>query len=125
MESVTKPTVDANPEAILTAAKRLVVLKAILDANKPLYEEMEKLTLQLRGAVGTGSVPVAFNEEESMFLHNGEAKFVAPNQIVTIVDNFSEKNTVFRPAAVKRFEASIQTMEEYLAKQEKLAKKGK
>lgn len=118
---VENPTPDL--QEVIAKAKRYVILKAIMDANKVMYEEMDNLVLDLQKTVGLVSVPVVLTEEECTFVHNGEAKFIAPNQIVTIMDNFAAKNTVFRPAGVKRFDATVETQEEYLAKKEKADKK--
>lgn len=101
---------------------RIVQVKAILDANKPLYNELDKLTLELRDLVGLTSIPLELNEQERMYMHGGEVKFIEPQQVVTVNDNFSEKNVVFRPAGVKRFEADVEPRTEYdkrLAKIEK------
>ena len=48
---------------------------------------------------------------------------VYDGRFITLIDNFAEKNTVFRPAAVKRFDIQLDTAEELKKRQEKLAKK--
>lgn len=120
-----KVQADKEVQAIKVRANlaRVIQLKAVLDANKPLYEELDRLTLELKDVMGVGSLAINLTEEETMYMHNNEMKFLAPNQVVTIVDNFAEKNTVFRPAGVKRFEASLETIEEYNLRLEKEAKK--
>lgn len=121
--AMTQEEMQVAAEQLRTKAVRLVQLKAALEANKPLYEELDRLTLELKDAMGTTAFPVTLTEQESMYLHNGEAKFIAQNQVITINDNFAEKNTVFRPAGVKRFEAALETAEEFKIRLEKEAKK--
>lgn len=72
-------------------AKRLVELEATLEAVKPLYAERDKLTLELV-KLEVKTIPLTFLEDERM---------------IEVVDNFAEKNTVFRPAGVRRFEVKI------------------
>lgn len=103
-------------------AVKLVQLKAKLDACKPLYEEVDRLTLQLN-SMTPGPVFVTLTEEERTFLHAGELHHVAPDQVVTVVDNFATKNTAFKTAGVKRFEAETMSSLEFKDKQEKAAKK--
>ncbi len=91
---------------------RIAQIKDQLEAQKPLYEELDNLTLELHEILGDGGFKYPTNEEIPRF--------------VSVIDNFSEKNTVFRPASVKRFEAILQTAEEVekeKAKLEKAAKK--
>lgn len=113
----------AAAEAIRIKAVRLIQLKGILESNKPLYEELDRLTLELKDIMGTTAFPVNLTEKETMYMHNDEVKFLAQNQIITVNDNFAEKNTVFRPAGVKRFEATLETAEEFRLRLEKEAKK--
>lgn len=120
---VTREELQAQAEKVRANAVRVIQLKALLDSNKPLYEELDRLTLELKTAMGVGSIPLTLNEKETMYMHNDEVKFLAQNQVVTIVDNFAEKNTVFRPAGVKRFEVSLETAEEYKIRLDKEAKK--
>jgi len=115
---------DQKQVEIAETAKVIILLQAILSANKPLYEKLDKLTLKLQSLVGAGAVVrVTLSEKQQMFIHNGEAKFIAPDQVVEVIDNFSEKNTVFRPAGVKRFEAKSISKQEYDEKLEKARKK--
>jgi hypothetical protein len=100
-------------------AKEIVKIKTLLDANKPLYEALERLTLQLKDLVGSGEVMI---NEELVVLGPGGALF-APPQYVRVNDNFAEKNTCFRPAAVKRFEMASETVIERQQRIEKEAKK--
>lgn len=62
-----------------------------LEACKPLYKELDALTHEIAHLVSGGA---------REFQHRGMK--------VKVVDNFSEKNTVFRPAAVRRFELSFE-----------------
>jgi hypothetical protein len=71
----------ANIQTLLTRADAIMT---VLENDKPLYEELDNITLQLKalgfeqGAIGT--------------------------RLLALVDNFAEKNTAFRPCGVKRFE---------------------
>ena len=125
MEKVqyTEAEMQAAAEAVRVKAVRLIQLKGILEANKPLYAELDRLTLELKDVMGTTPFAVNLTEKETMYMHNDEVKFLAPNQIVTVNDNFAINNTVFRPAGVKRFEASLETAEEFRLRLEKEAKK--
>lgn len=102
---------------------RMIQLKAILDSNKPLYEELDKLTLAVKEVFGTTSVPVSLSQDETVYMHGGEMKFLHPQQVVSIEDNFSEKNTVFKTAGVKRFEAKVEDFGAYTVRLEKEFKK--
>lgn len=84
--------------------QRIIDLKARLDANKPLYEELDRLVLELKGTLGVSNEVTAFDH------------------YVEVVDNFAEKNTVFRPCGVKRFEVKIESLVDRLAKAEKRRK---
>jgi hypothetical protein len=85
---------------------RIVELKDALEAVKPFYDEIDELTQELQEIVGVN--------------HN---LFADDGRVVSVVDNFSEKNTVFRPVGVKRFDAKVETMEEMQKSQERQAKK--
>ena len=65
------------------ARKAAKVMKE-LEGMKPLYTELDRLTAELID-LGMESVSLGKNK-------------------MVLIDNFSEKNTVFRPAAVRRFE---------------------
>jgi hypothetical protein len=108
----------SNTEAS-SLAKEIIRIKTLLDANKPLYEQLETLTLKLRDILDSDEVLLA---EEQVVLTPGGPVFAAP-QYVRVNDNFSEKNTVFRPAAVKRFEAVSELVVEREQRLEKEAKK--
>jgi hypothetical protein len=91
---------------------RIAQIKDQLEAVKPLYEELDALTVEFTQCGYFGNKKFATDEATPRF--------------VSIVDNFSEKNTVFRPAGVKRFESVLQTQEDIEkenAKLEKAAKK--
>ena len=61
----------------------------------------------------------------SCYLAAGGEATAPTGHIVQVVDNFAGANTVFRPAAVKRFELKIMTPDEYaysrMSKSEKAA----
>lgn len=79
------PAQEETPR-VLQVIERLATLEAMLNASKTLYAERDKLALELKDLVGVG-VEVSHGD-----------------MIMKVVDNFAEKNTVFRPAGVKRFD---------------------
>lgn len=91
-----------NTELLLLRAKEI---KDILDNQKPLYEELNAIVseLSLRDIPETQVAGLYFS----------------------IVDNFANKNTVFKATGVNRFDLVIQTEEEKiysgLSKSEKAA----
>ncbi len=68
-------------------ANKISEIKGKLEANKPLYDELDQLTVELSKEAEPGTV---FNTDDHHF--------------VTLTDNFAEKNSVWRPACVKRYE---------------------
>lgn len=100
------PAAKPNLQALLA---RAVQIKAQLEAVKPLYDELEQVTLSIVNA----------------HLAAGAEATVPTGHVVQVVDNFAGANTVFRPAAVKRFELKIMTPEEHayskMSKTEKAA----
>lgn len=94
-----------NAEQVKSIVAKIAVLKDEIEAVKPKYDELDELVTQLKA-----QVPV------------GVQLFLEDNRSVELVDNFAEKNTVFRPHGVKRFEVSILTAEERVEKAEKAAK---
>lgn len=97
---------EGNAKKVADLLERIVAVKAKIDAVKPLYEELDDLTMELQEEV----------EVDQLLQAKGDA-------FVRIVDNFAEKNTVFRVAGVKRFEAEVLTQEELDKELEKAAKK--
>lgn len=84
---------------------RILSINAELEQRKALYAELDALVLELQAA-GFKSADL-----EGMRLE--------------LVDNFADgKNTVFRPAGVKRFEIDIEPVEKALKREAKNAKKG-
>lgn len=104
-------------------AKKVVALQSAINAMKPFYEALDKMTMELREAMEKEGLSEVEVEEQSIPF-NGSMLFM-PKSFVRVKDNFLEKNTVFRSAGVKRFEADIEGFEERLVKMEKLAKKAK
>lgn len=98
---------QSGTQKLMEITHRLLRIKEQLDAIRPLYEERDQLTAELTSIVGAGN----------------EAK--AGENVVAVVDNFADRNTVFRPASVSRFEVKIMTQEEYayskMSKSEKAA----
>lgn len=85
---------------------RIATIKTQLESIKPLYDELDDLTAEL------GDVA-----EVNQVLATNDGRFL------TLIDNFADKNTVFRPAAVRRFDVELVTQEEMEKKMSKLAKK--
>lgn len=78
--------------------KRVLEITQELEVRKALYAELDALVLELQAA--------------------GFASVTLDGQRVTLQDNFAGgKNTVFRPAGVKRFEVTVEP-EEKAAKRE-------
>lgn len=80
---------EVNYETII---KRLAEIESTLTLMKKLYEEKEQLTLALNSMIGVGKE-----------VQHGDYLF-------TVVDSFAEKNVVFRPAAVRRFDLAIDSV---------------
>ncbi len=88
---------------------RVIEIQKELDKRKELYTELDRLTLELQ-QLGLTEVKVRDTSTlEEIF--------------VTIIDNFCERNTVFRPAGVKRFEVSLETAEARAKREARAAKK--
>lgn len=99
---------DKNTVRAMEIVNRIAEIKNTLESVKPLYDELDELTGEL-GEVAEVNQTLATND----------------GRFVTLIDNFADKNTVFRPAAVKRFDVELLTGEELAKKAEKLAKKAK
>ena len=97
---------EARQTEIQGLVQRLLQIETILDGCKPLYEEKDAITLQLNELVGTGT-------ENSIF---------AGGKVITVVDNFADKNTVFRPAAVKRIDVKVEDADAYAKRLKKAIK---
>lgn len=79
-------------------------INKVLESTKPLYEELDQLTVELRNQLGDNEVTL-----------NGYA--------FKVEDNFAEKNTVFRPVGVKHFQLKIESLTERATKELKKKKK--
>lgn len=85
--------------------KRVLEIQKELEVRKALYDELDRLTLELKAG---GFVSA---ELEGLRLE--------------LIDNFAEgKNTCFRPAGVKRFEIDVEPLETYQKRVAKQARKG-
>jgi hypothetical protein len=98
------PMTEELREKLVKIAK----LKSMAESMKKIYNDIDKVTLELYEACGTGEIEVVLKPAETSFVFNGEEKHIAPVQVVTITDNFESTNTVFKNAAVKRYEAAVQ-----------------
>ena len=84
--TVTEETNVKNIDNLKIA--RVLELQRELDLRKELYSELDRLTLELQQE--------GFRSQE------------VEGMLLELVDNFADgKNTVFRPAGVKRFELKI------------------
>lgn len=72
---------------LIQIAARVLEINKVLDAAKPLREELDLLTLEL---VKNN----CFSAEYGTF-------------VLSVVDNFQDTNTVFRPTGVKRYELKV------------------
>lgn len=99
---------NKNTVRAMEIVNRIAEIKTELDSKKPLYDELDELISELSDVA-----------EVNQTLATNDARFI------TLIDNFAEKNTVWRPAAVKRFDIELLTGEELAKKNEKLAKKAK
>lgn len=104
-------TVDYNTLSKLV--NRIAQIRDQLDAVKPLYEELDELTLELHTISGASSSTPKYQTNTT------------PVKYVSVVDNFMDRNTVFRPTGVRRFESLVQTEEDLQKEQAKLEKAAK
>lgn len=81
---------------------RLLEIKAELDSRNALYEEYDKLVLELQ----KGGFSLAVIGEDA----------------ISLVDNFAESNTAWKSCGVKRYDIKIESVEKY---EKKLAKRAK
>lgn len=84
---------------LVNKLNRVLDLQKELDLRKALYAELDALIVEL--AQG------GFKEATLNEFH------------LELVDNFSEKNTCFRPAGVKRFEIDIEPLAKFLKRKAK------
>lgn len=82
---------------------RVLDIQKELDLRKELYAELDDLILQLKAG--------------------GFTQADLEGQRIELVDNFDEKNTVFRPAGVKRFEITVEPLEKVLKREAKARSK--
>ena len=71
--------------------RKVLDLMNELDARKALYDELDRLTLEL---------------QTEGFSHE-----LIDGKVITLRDNFAEKNTVFRVAGVKHYEIVVESPE--------------
>lgn len=88
-----------TPAELNQKLARILSIQRELDLRKELYSELDALVLELQ-AGGFRSADL-----EGMRME--------------LVDNFSEKNTCFRPAGIKRYEMEIEPTEKALKREAK------
>jgi len=71
---------------------KLIELTEEIERRKSLYDELEKLTLELK---------------EAGFTSGEFKKYPGKEYALELVDNFSEKNVAWRMAAVRRWEIKV------------------
>jgi hypothetical protein len=107
VEVVPAPVVIEQPEE---KAQRLVStiisINATLDTIKPLYGELDQAVLELRELVGLNKFVIEPGTQIA----------------VQIVDEYAEKNTIWRIQSSQRFVAKIKTLEDRIKQAEKEAK---
>jgi hypothetical protein len=109
-----------NPSQSLEhLALEIAKAKAEIDSMRPLYEKLDALTLQFRELAGEQEVLVP----DTIVDLPGRPSISVPAQFIKVVDNFMDKNVVFRPAAVRRFEVNTETEIQRKLKVAKAAKK--
>ena len=86
-------------EAVLL---RLLQVKAELDSVKVLYEEYDKLVLELRD--------------------KGFSLAIIGDDAISLVDNFAESNTSWKSCGVKRYDVKVESVEK---REKRLAKRAK
>jgi len=86
---------------------------------RPLYERLDALTLQFRELAGDQEVLVP----DTIIDLPGKPSVPVSAQFIKVIDNFSSKNVVFRPAAVRRFEVTTELAIDRQLKVAKAAKK--
>ena len=74
-----------NTKTAASLAREAIKIIETLNSVKPLYKQLDELTMQLCQA-----------KEEDLQEYG-----------LVLQDNFKEKNTVFRPTGVKRFELKL------------------
>jgi len=92
----------------MEVVNRIAEVKSSLEAVKPLYDELDELTAELQELA-----------EVNQTLATNDGRFV------TLIDNFADKNVVYRPAAVRRFDVLFETNEELAKRTVKLKKASK
>lgn len=86
----------ANPMEIQAKVERIRQIKQVLENNKVLYEELDDLTLDLLDS----------GVQVNQTLAAGGGSFV------TVVDNFAEKNTIYRAMPMKQFDVRLEDADE-------------
>jgi hypothetical protein len=95
---------NVNPD-VTQILQRLSQIDAILSLQKSIYAEQNQLVKQLREAIGV------------------DAEVTLDKTIYKVVDQFANKEVVFRPAAVRRFELVTESVADRAAKIAKALKK--
>lgn len=110
-------SVDALKEAekkVLAIAKEIVAVKTHLEATKFLYEKLDKLTFKLKEGLEALGLKEVLVQEQVVDEKNGP--ILVPPKYVSVVDNFEDKNVIFKPVSVRRWEAVAESEAERDAK---------
>jgi len=102
-------TTEKKSEADMQSlADKISAVKDKLESAKALYAELDTLIIELSSCAKHGRV-----------LKTSDKRFIM------LLDNFAEKNTVFRPTGVKRFDVELMDEVEWVKKQNKEAARSK
>ena len=101
--------ITSTDAQIQKLSREIVTLKAKIDSMRSLYDALDRKTLELHSIVGDAEVPVFTTE----YIESVDGSIIQSGpSFVKIVDNFSDKNLVFRSAAVRRFECIVESQVE-------------
>lgn len=102
----TKPIGETVDDKVRRLASTIISINATLDSIKPVYAELDQAVLELKDLIGLNSTYVESGTQIA----------------VQIVDEFAEKNTIWRIQKSQRYIAKLETLADRKAKAEKLAK---
>jgi hypothetical protein len=106
-DNVSEPSINETTEQkINRLASKVISINATLESIKPLYTELDQAVMELKDLIGLNN---NFIEEGTLIG-------------VQIVDEFAEKNTIWRIQKSQRYIAKLETFDERLRREQKAAK---
>ncbi|HUM41627.1 MAG TPA: hypothetical protein PKI14_01600 [Fervidobacterium sp.] len=103
-----KKTIESDMQ-IQKLSREILNLKALIDSTRSLYDALDKKTLELQALVGDCEVPVTTIE----YLETLDGNVIQSGpSFVKVVDNFKDKNHVFKSAVVRRYECIVESQAE-------------